>query len=88
MCTYQTEKLEVSGSGKGAEGWFSLSGASVYLDHPAHYSRRAQLEHRLSQPRATAPSRVAVELDPGSARALAQAILATLEAVAPRRAEP
>ena len=37
MCTYQTEKLAVSGSGKGPDGWFPLSSATVYFDHPAHY---------------------------------------------------
>jgi hypothetical protein len=80
VCTYQTAKLEVSGSGKGAEGWFSLTGATVYLDHPAHYFAEHSLNIDFLNLGATAPSRVAVELDPGSARALAQAILATLEA--------
>lgn len=37
MCTYQTERLDVSGSGKGSEGWFSLSCATFYFDHPTHY---------------------------------------------------
>ena len=37
MCTYQTEKLAVKGSGKGPEGWFPLTSATVYFDHPAHY---------------------------------------------------
>ena len=36
MCTYQTERVSVSGSGKGASGWFPLTSASVYLDHPVH----------------------------------------------------
>ena len=36
MCTYQTERVSVSGSGKGASGWFALTSASVYLDHPVH----------------------------------------------------
>ena len=34
MCTYQTATLPISGSGKGAGGWFPLTDASVYLDHP------------------------------------------------------
>ena len=29
MCTYLTEKIEVAGSGKGADGWFGLTEASV-----------------------------------------------------------
>jgi hypothetical protein len=36
MCTYLTEKVPVSGSGKGAAGWFRLTDASVYFDHPVH----------------------------------------------------
>ena len=35
MCTYITETVAASGSGKGPQGWFDLGGASVYFDHPA-----------------------------------------------------
>ena len=44
MCTYLTEKMDVEGSGKGAAGWFTLSQASVYFDHPQH----APAEHTLN----------------------------------------
>ena len=37
MCTYLTEKVDVAGSGKGPAGWFTLSEASVYFDHPVHF---------------------------------------------------
>jgi Family of unknown function (DUF6295) len=81
MCTYVTENVAVSGSGKGAEGWFTLSRATVYFDHPFH----APLDHSLNidfaDPAAASPTRrVAVELSAESARALAHAILSTLEA--------
>ena len=79
MCTYQTEKLEVSGSGKGPGGWFSLSNATVYLDHPAHYQAEHSLNIDFLNLVGAVPSRVAVELDPSSARELARAILDTLE---------
>ena len=36
MCTYNTEKVEIAGSGKGAQGWFQLTDATVYFDHPVH----------------------------------------------------
>ena len=36
MCTYLIEKIEVAGSGKGADGWFGLTEATVYFDHPVH----------------------------------------------------
>ena len=29
MCTYRTEKIEIEGSGKGAQGWFGLTHATV-----------------------------------------------------------
>ena len=43
MCTWIIEKVEISGSGKGADGWFKLSQANVYYDHPFH----APLDHAL-----------------------------------------
>ena len=36
MCTYQTEQLPVSGSGKGPARWLRVTEASVYVDHPVH----------------------------------------------------
>lgn len=83
MCTYQTEHVSVTGSGKGAIGWFHLEEATVYFDHPVH----ALAEHTLNidfANRSVGPeARVAVELDAGSARALAEAILASLDSVPP-----
>jgi hypothetical protein len=80
MCTYTTERLDVTGSGKGATGWFPLSTASVYFDHPVH----AQAEHTLNidflAPERGPGARVAVELTAASARELAAAILAALAA--------
>ena len=81
MCTYQTTTLAVQGSGKGAQGWFAVSDATVYFDHPVHASAEHTLNIDLLNPARGAGARVAVELDPGSARALAHAILATLETV-------
>ena len=81
MCTYLTEKVSISGSGKGAAGWFRLTDASVYFDHPVH----AQAEHTLNidflDPGAGPSARVAVELTAESARALAKAIEAVLRQV-------
>jgi Family of unknown function (DUF6295) len=81
MCTYNTEKVEISGSGKGASGWFSLTDATVYFDHPVN----AMAEHTLNidflNPAKGPSARVAVELTAESARALAAAIEAALAAV-------
>src|SRR6266496_1082846 len=83
MCTYLTEKIQVTGSGQGSAGWFALSEATVYFDHPQH----AQAEHTLNidflNPANGPSARVAVELTAASARALARAIDATLEAAPP-----
>jgi hypothetical protein len=80
MCTWITQRSEVTGSGKGANGWFPLSHATVYFDHPYH----APLDHALNIDfvnEADGPSaRVAVELSAESARALIRDIEAALAA--------
>jgi hypothetical protein len=81
VCTYQTANLDVSGSGKGPQGWFPISGATVYFDHPAHYFAEHSLNIDFLNLEGPAPARVAVELDPASALQLARAILETLDAV-------
>jgi hypothetical protein len=81
MCTYQTTSVSVVGSGKGASGWFSLTDASVYFDHPVHASADHTLNIDLMNPGRGPSARVAVELDPNSARELAHAILAALDSV-------
>ena len=83
MCTYQTTSLAVTGSGKGAGGWFALSDASVYFDHPVHAAADHTLNIDLRNPARGPGFRVALELDPGSARALAEAILQSLDDVPP-----
>ena len=83
MCTYLTEKIEVAGSGKGADGWFGLTEASVYFDHPVHAPAEHTLNIEFLAPGRGPSARVAVELTVESARALAQAIEATLAAAPP-----
>jgi hypothetical protein len=83
MCTYLTEKVSITGSAKGQAGWFRVTDASVYFDHPVH----AQAEHTLNidflRPSAGPAARVAVELTAESARALVKAIQATLDSAPP-----
>ena len=74
MCSWIVEKAEISGTGKGATGWFNLSQANVYYDHPYD----APLDHALiidfvkdtNQP----GNRVAVELSRESALRLVESI--------------
>ncbi|HKA96776.1 MAG TPA: DUF6295 family protein [Streptosporangiaceae bacterium] len=83
MCTYLTEKLGVEGSGKGAAGWFALSQATVYVDHPQHAPADHTLNIDFLDPQQGPAARVAVELTAQSARALAAAIESALAAVPP-----
>ena len=83
MCTYRTEKIQVAGSGKGAAGWFGLTEASVYFDHPVHAAAEHTLNIDFLAPRRGPSARVAVELTAESARALAQVIEATLDSAPP-----
>jgi hypothetical protein len=83
MCTYQTTTVAMEGSGKGADGWFAVTDATVYFDHPVHARPDHTLNIDLINPSRGAGARVAMELDPSSARALAEAILETLATVPP-----
>jgi hypothetical protein len=79
MCTWIAEQVEIEGSGKGREGWFTLQQANVSYDHPFN----APLEHALNIDfvnEAQGPgARVAVELSAESARALVATILTVLD---------
>ena len=78
MCTYLTGKITVEGSGKGAAGWFALTEATVYLDHPQHARDEHTLNIDFLNPERGPAARVAVELSAASARALAEAISSAL----------
>lgn len=81
MCTYATDRIDVTGSGKGTQTWLRLTDATVYLDHPQHafadHTLNVDFRNRWEGPSA----RVAVELTEDSARRLAEAILRTLASV-------
>ena len=79
MCTYLTQTADVAGYGYSREDAIRLRRAVVSLDHP----RDVPLEHALCidlrAENGDPSNRLAVELDPASARSLAEAILATLD---------
>jgi hypothetical protein len=79
MCSYVTETLAVAGSAKGATGWFRVTDASVYLDHPVHALADHTLNVDVRRPADGPGARVAIELEPDSARELALAILRILD---------
>lgn len=81
MCTYNTENAEIDGSGKGRDGWFTLTTATVYYDHPVHAPHDHTLNIDFADPAAGPSARVAVELTAESALALVDAIHKALAAV-------
>jgi hypothetical protein len=81
VCTYQTELLEVTGSGKGPADWLRVTDASVYVDHPVHAMAVHTVNIDLRNPAQGPAARVALELHPEAARSLAEAILRSLDAV-------
>lgn len=80
MCTWITEQAAVTGSGKGAGGWFPVSQANVGYDHPFN----APFEHAVlldfSNPGLGASARVAVEMNLASARSLVDTLQAAIRA--------
>jgi hypothetical protein len=83
MCTYITETLPIAGSAKGASGWMKVTDSSIYLDHPVHAPFGHTLNIDFRDPALGPSGRVAVELSQESARALAKAITAVLDAAPP-----
>ena len=81
MCTYETERISVTGSAKGAQGWFRATDATIYYDHPVHFGAGHALMVDVINPALGASSRVGLELDAESARELAMAILRSLDGV-------
>jgi hypothetical protein len=79
MCTYQTEKVELEGSGKSRLGWMKVTEASIYFDHPIHFPAGHALLIDVTDPSKGPGARLALELHPDSARALAETILRTLD---------
>jgi hypothetical protein len=74
MCTYETETVDIEGAGKGATGWFDLTRAAVYVDHPQHAPFGHTLNIDFANPALGPSARVAVELTEEAALALVAAI--------------
>ena len=79
MCTMIAQQVKIEGSGKGAQGWFTLKEADVSYDHPFS----APFEHALNIDfvnEAQGPgARVAVELSLEAAQTLVETIQAVLK---------
>lgn len=80
MCSYVTKQSPVTGSGKGANGWFRLSHAMAYFDHPYHSPYEHTLNIDFLNEAEGPAARVAVELTAQSARELVRCIEEALAA--------
>ncbi len=80
MCTYVTENVPAIGSAKGPDGWFRISEATVYFDHPVHAPAGHTLNIDFRAPDAGPGARVAVELTAETAERLVAAIQSVLAA--------
>ena len=80
MCTWINEKTQIMGSGKGAQGWFSVSEAVVGYDHPFHAPFGHAVLLDFVNPDLDLSARVAVEMNVASARALVEKLQAAIEA--------
>jgi hypothetical protein len=80
MCSYLTVATDIAGSAKGPQGWFSVTSANVYFDHPFHAPFDHALNIDFADPSSGPGARVAVELSAESARRLVESIQAALAA--------
>ena len=80
MCTWITEKVQLKGSGKGVKGWFHITEARVYYDHPYFTHEDHTLNIDFVNESLGIDARVAVEMTAESARELIQKITLALEA--------
>ncbi len=80
MCSYLSVRTDIAGSAKGAQGWFSVTSAQVYFDHPFHAPFDHALNIDFTDPSRGPGARVAVELSAESARRLVESITEALAA--------
>lgn len=68
----------MAGSGKGATGWFPLTKATIYYDHPVHADAGHTLNIDFAAPERGPSARVAVELTAESAVRLLSSVAKAL----------
>jgi hypothetical protein len=78
MCTYISNTASVKGAGKGAEGWFRVTEATVGFDHPTFTSDDHAILIDFTSRQDGGAARVAVELDLDSGRELLATLTATI----------
>lgn len=87
MCEFgQVTKVSLQGSGKSGVGWFKLKDGQVYHDHFYKADAAEGIVVDVLKD-GELGVHVSLELDNASARALAQAILTTVDALEAKQAE-
>jgi hypothetical protein len=80
VCTCIAEHADITGSGKGPNGWFKLRQAVVGFDHPFHAPFGHAVLLDFLNPELGIESRVAVEMNIASAKALIEKLQAAVDA--------
>lgn len=80
MCTMIAMSASVTGAGKGADGWFPVTQATVGYDHATHSPTEHALLLDFTNYDLGVEARVALELDLSSGRALIAQLQAAIEA--------
>ena len=78
MCTMVRENIEITGSGKGSNGWFKLTEAKISFEHPFNLQSEYALNLDFVNDDLGLDARVGIELSPDSARRLMEAIVSAL----------
>lgn len=80
MCTMIAVSAQVTGAGKGDDGWFPITQATVGYDHATHSGTEHALLLDFTNYELGVASRVAVELDLTSGRVLIAQLQSAIEA--------
>lgn len=80
MCTNIAMHAAISGAGKGAAGWFEVTGATVGFDHGTHTKNEHALLLDFVNAQLGPTARVAVEMDLASGRQLIAQLEAAIHA--------
>ncbi|MEX2395257.1 MAG: DUF6295 family protein [Actinomycetota bacterium] len=79
MCSYVSYNEELVGSVYANGEWMTIRKGVVGIEHPIHASIEHAIVLDLREGTGDPSARVAVELDPASARTLAESVLAALD---------
>jgi len=80
MCTMIAASTTVAGAGKGSEGWFPVTQATVGYDHATHSGTAHALLLDFTNYDLGLDARIALELDLPSGRALLAQLQSAIEA--------